>query len=58
MQTRVRPQPVLLIDLLHLNLATCTMPQAKDEEFGVTRGIDFKGVNTVINFDMPASTQG
>ncbi|KAL6768544.1 hypothetical protein ACKKBF_B11150 [Auxenochlorella protothecoides x Auxenochlorella symbiontica] len=31
---------------------------AKDEEFGVTRGIDFKGVNTVINFDMPASTQG
>lgn len=30
----------------------------KDEEFGVTRGIDFKGVNTVINFDMPASVAG
>lgn len=30
----------------------------KDEEFGVTRGIDFKGVRTVINFDMPGSTQG
>lgn len=30
----------------------------KDEEFGVTRGIDFKGVRTVINFDMPSSTQG
>lgn len=24
----------------------------------VTRGIDFKGVATVINFDMPGSTQG
>jgi ATP-dependent RNA helicase DDX56/DBP9 len=32
--------------------------QRKDEEFGVTRGIDFKGVRTVINFEMPASTQG
>ena len=31
---------------------------AKDEEFGVTRGIDFKGVATVINFDPPASAQG
>ncbi len=30
----------------------------KDEEFGVTRGIDFKGVATVINFDLPASVQG
>lgn len=30
----------------------------KDEEFGVTRGIDFKGVHTVVNFEMPGSTQG
>ncbi len=30
----------------------------KDEEFGVTRGIDFKGVATVVNFDLPASVQG
>jgi ATP-dependent RNA helicase DDX56/DBP9 len=30
----------------------------KDEEFGVTRGIDFKGVQTVINFDMPGSIAG
>ena len=30
----------------------------KDEEFGVTRGIDFKGVRTVINFDMPDSVAG
>lgn len=30
----------------------------KDEEFGVTRGIDFKGVRTVINFDMPSGVQG
>lgn len=30
----------------------------KDEEFGVTRGIDFKGVRTVVNFEMPGSTQG
>lgn len=31
---------------------------SKDEEFGVTRGIDFKGVNTVINFDMPGTVDG
>lgn len=30
----------------------------KDAEFGVTRGIDFKGVSTVINFDMPNSFEG
>jgi len=32
--------------------------QKKDEEFGVTRGIDFKGVQTVINFDIPGSIAG
>ncbi|EFN55662.1 hypothetical protein CHLNCDRAFT_23258 [Chlorella variabilis] len=32
--------------------------QRKEEEFGVTRGIDFKGVRTVINFEMPGSTKG
>lgn len=30
----------------------------KDEEFGVTRGIDFKGVHTVINYDLPSSLDG
>ncbi len=30
----------------------------KDEEFGVTRGIDFKGVRTIINFELPSSVQG
>lgn len=30
----------------------------KDEEFGVTRGIDFKGVNTIVNYDLPSSVQG
>ena len=29
-----------------------------DEEFGVTRGIDFKGVRTVINFEMPLGERG
>jgi ATP-dependent RNA helicase DDX56/DBP9 len=29
----------------------------KDEEFGVTRGIDFKGVCSIINFDIPDSVQ-
>lgn len=29
-----------------------------DEEFGVTRGIDFKGVRTIINYDLPSSVQG
>lgn len=29
-----------------------------DLEFGVVRGIDFKNVSTVINFDMPRSTAG
>lgn len=28
---------------------------AADEEFGVTRGVDFKGVETVINVEPPAS---
>ncbi|KAI8466490.1 MAG: P-loop containing nucleoside triphosphate hydrolase protein [Monoraphidium minutum] len=31
---------------------------AKDEEFGVTRGIDFKGVRTIVNYDLPATVQG
>lgn len=31
---------------------------AKDEEFGVTRGIDFKGVRTIINYDLPGSVAG
>lgn len=30
----------------------------QDEEFGVTRGIDFKGVYTIINYDLPSSVQG
>jgi hypothetical protein len=30
----------------------------RDEEFGVTRGIDFKGVRTVVNFEMPGSLEG
>ena len=30
-------------------------PSAPDPEFGVVRGVDFKGVATVINFDAPAS---
>ncbi|KAA8546609.1 hypothetical protein F0562_002652 [Nyssa sinensis] len=29
-----------------------------DSEFGVVRGIDFKNVHTVINFDMPQSAAG
>lgn len=28
-----------------------------DKEYGVARGIDFKGVQTVVNFDFPASTK-
>lgn len=27
-----------------------------DREFGVTRGVDFKGVETVINVDAPSSS--
>ncbi|KAF8061904.1 RH16 [Scenedesmus sp. PABB004] len=30
----------------------------KDEEFGVTRGIDFKGVRSIVNYDLPDSVQG
>ena len=26
----------------------------EDEEFGVTRGVDFKGVETVVNIDAPS----
>lgn len=32
--------------------------QKLDAEFGVVRGIDFKNVHTVINFDMPCSAAG
>ncbi|KAH9318286.1 hypothetical protein KI387_020055, partial [Taxus chinensis] len=32
--------------------------RALDSEFGVIRGIDFKNVHTVINFDMPLSSSG
>ncbi|GLJ31990.1 hypothetical protein SUGI_0644070 [Cryptomeria japonica] len=32
--------------------------RALDSEYGVVRGIDFKNVHTVINFDMPLSTSG
>jgi len=31
--------------------------KADDDEFGVARGIDFRGVNTVINLDFPLSHQ-
>jgi hypothetical protein len=34
-----------------------TKKKGKDEEFGVTRGIDFKGVRSVINYDIPDSLQ-
>lgn len=30
----------------------------KEEEFGVTRGIDFEGVATVINLQLPDSPEG
>ena len=32
-------------------------PSKLDPEYGVVRGIDFKGVNTVLNFDVPKSTE-
>ena len=32
-----------------------TPPRRKDKEFGVVRGVDFKEVRTVINFDVPPS---
>ncbi|KAH8503610.1 hypothetical protein H0E87_014766 [Populus deltoides] len=32
--------------------------QKLDSEFGVVRGIDFKNVHTVINYDMPLSANG
>lgn len=34
------------------------LKQKLDSEFGVVRGIDFKNVYTVINFDMPPSSSG
>ncbi|GMH06337.1 hypothetical protein Nepgr_008177 [Nepenthes gracilis] len=34
------------------------MKQKLDAEFGVVRGIDFKNVHTVINFEMPLSAAG
>lgn len=29
----------------------------RDKEYGVSRGIDFKGVAAVINFDLPTSSK-
>lgn len=37
--------------------ASTGMQESKEFEFGVTRGIDFKGVKTVLNFDTPGSLQ-
>ena len=33
--------------------APCRLRRAKDKESGVSRGIDFKNVANVINFDFP-----
>ena len=29
------------------------MNKQRDAEYGVTRGVDFKGVDVVVNFDLP-----
>lgn len=35
-----------------------TKPTRKESEFGASRGLDFKGVGTVVNFDLPSSLNG
>jgi superfamily II DNA/RNA helicase len=46
---------ILLFSLNHVSqiIYLCELLPLKENDFGVHRGVDFKGVRCVLNFDVP-----
>ena len=42
---------------VHQSISTKAKKEQKDKEYGVSRGIDFKNVENVLNFDFPANPE-
>lgn len=46
-----------MFSLLTMSSKSCYYSSSKDKEFGVSRGVDFKNVSNVINFDFPTTVE-
>ena len=44
-------------DAVHQSISSKAKKEQKDKEYGVSRGIDFKNVENVLNFDFPANPE-
>lgn len=47
----------IMFSLLTMSSKSCYYSSSKDKEFGVSRGVDFKNVSNVINFDFPTTVE-